>query len=148
MGNLKFCTFYLDQIFFGVEVEKVQEVLRFQELTSVPLAPHVICGLMNLRGQIIAVFDLRKRLGLEERDLQKPPMNVVVRSQDEVFSLMVDRIHDVLEVEDEILEPPPDNLEGASKDLISGVYKLKEQLLLVLDCHKIFKMTEESLAAG
>src|SRR5438445_1840154 len=95
----QFCTFFLDELFFGVEVKKVQEVLRYQVMTRVPLAPPVVRGLINLRGQIVTAMDLRIRLQLSELPADQLPMNVVVRDGDGATSLLVDRIGDVLEVE-------------------------------------------------
>src|SRR4051794_39425221 len=94
----QFCTFYLDGSFFGVEVQHVQEVIRYQELTRVPLASPVIRGLINLRGQIVTAIDLRRRLGLADRPAGVLPMNVVVRSEEGAVSLLVDEIGDVQEV--------------------------------------------------
>jgi len=92
----QFCTFYLDKLMFGVELQKVQEVLRNLELTGIPLAPEVVSGLMNLRGQIITAIDLRRRLELTNRPEGMLPMNVVVRSDDGAISLLVDEIGDVV----------------------------------------------------
>src|SRR5215472_3136729 len=91
------CTFYLDGLLFGVEVHKVQEVIRYQAMTRVPLASQVIGGLINLRGQIVTAIDLRRRLGLAERTAKQLPMNVVVRSDDGAVSFLVDEIGDVQE---------------------------------------------------
>jgi purine-binding chemotaxis protein CheW len=137
MANAKqFATFHLDRLLFGVEVGKVQEVIRYQEMTRVPLASSVVAGLINLRGQIVTALDLRKRLELAERTSDRLPMNVVVRNGEEAVSLLVDEIGDVLEVEDEAFETPPETLKGNARDLIRGAYKLKERLLLVLDTEK------------
>lgn len=138
-GN-QFCTFFLDGLFFGVEVEKVQEVIRYQEMTSVPLAPPVVRGLINLRGQIVMALDLRRRIELADRPPEELPMNVVVRTEDGVVSLLVDEIGDVIEVQEEGFERPPENLKGASRDLIRGAYKLKDRLLIVLDANKIVQV--------
>ena len=132
----QFATFYLDRLLFGVEVGKVQEVIRYQEMTRVPLAPSVVTGLINLRDQIVTALDLRRRLELAERAADRLPMNVVVRAGDEAVSLLVDEIGDVLEVEDESFEPPPETLKGIARELIRGAYKLKDRLLLVLDTEK------------
>ena len=78
----QFCTFFVDNLFFGVEVLKVQEVIRYQEMTPVPLSPTMIQGLINLRGQIVTAIDLRCRLELSPRDAEQLPLNVVVRSDD------------------------------------------------------------------
>jgi purine-binding chemotaxis protein CheW len=128
----QFCTFFLDEMFFGVEVENVQEVIRHQSTTRVPLAPALVAGLINLRGQIVTAIDLRQRLGLPERSAGFLPMNVVVRGEDGPVSLLVDEIGDVVEVADSSHEPPPDSLQGDAKQLIRGVYKLKDRLLHAL----------------
>jgi len=136
----QFCTFFVGGLFFGVEVLKVQEVIRYQEMTRVPLASNVIQGLINLRGQIVTALDLRRRLDLEERPKGKLPTNVVVRTADGVVSLLVDEIGDVVNVEPETYERPPETLSGVARDLITGVYKLKERLLLILDTEKTINL--------
>ena len=136
----RFCTFYLDGCFFGIDVSRVQEVFRFQTMTRVPLAPTVIRGLINLRGQIVTALDLRCRLGLPERSLQSAPMNVVVRSGEDAVSFLVDTIEDVMQVEDGDFEAPPPTLSGVSRTLIQGTYKLKDRLLLVLDIDQAVRL--------
>jgi purine-binding chemotaxis protein CheW len=133
IGEQQFCTFFLDSLFFGVEVERVQEVLRAQEMTRVPLAPAVVNGLINLRGQIVTAIDLRRRLELRERAGDRAPMNVVVRTDDGAVSLLVDDIGDVIKVQADTFEPAPETLTGVTRHLIRGIHKLDKQLLLVLD---------------
>lgn len=141
----QFCTFYLNGLFFGVEVLRVQEVIRYQEMTCVPLAPHMIEGLINLRGQIVTAIDLRGRLGLPGRAQDAElPMNVVVRSDDGAVSLLVDEIGDVVQIKDDIYDPPPETLTGVAKDLIQGVYKLEQRLLLILDTEKTVAISSSS----
>jgi purine-binding chemotaxis protein CheW len=132
-NHQQFCTFFLDGLFFGVEVHKVQEVIRYQEMTPVPLASRVVQGLINLRGQIVTAIDLRRRLELTERSADQLPMNVVIRTDDGPVSLLVDEIGDVLEVDEEAFERPPETLRGVARELIRGAYKLKDRLLLTLD---------------
>jgi purine-binding chemotaxis protein CheW len=139
-GKKQFSTFVVDRLLFGVEVEKVQEVIRYQEMTRVPLAPPVVKGLINLRGQIVTAIDLRRRLGLRERAATDLPMNVVIRQEDGAVSLLVDEIGDVLEVEEEAFELPPGTLSGEARELIRGVYKLKDTLLSALDTDKILSL--------
>jgi purine-binding chemotaxis protein CheW len=129
----QFCTFYLKDQFFGVPVEQVQEVIRYQEMTGVPLVPQVIRGLINLRGQIVMAVDLRRRFEMEERPSSQAPMNVVVRTDDGAVSFLVDEIGDVLEAEEGTFEPPPATLQGHGRELVRGVYKLPDRLLLELD---------------
>ena len=137
----QFCTFFLDKHFFGVEVQKVQEVILYQEMTRVPLAPAAVRGLINLRGQIVTAIDLRHRLGLGERPSDKLFMNVVLRLDNNPVSLLVDKIGDVVEVEEEIFEPPPETLQGLARELIGGVYKLENRLLLILNIEKTVDLT-------
>jgi len=132
----QYATFYLDRHLFGVEVGKVQEVIRYQEMTRVPLADSVVTGLINLRGQIVTALDLRRRLAMSDRAEGKLPMNVVVRTGEEAVSLLVDEIGDVLEVEESSFESPPETLQGEARALIRGAYKLSGQLLLILDTEK------------
>jgi purine-binding chemotaxis protein CheW len=106
------CTFFLQDLFFGVEVEKVQEVIRYQEMTRIPLAPEVIAGLINLRGQIVTAIDLRRQLALAARKAGQLPMNVVIRRDDGPISLLVDEIGDVVEVDEDSFEGPPDTLDN------------------------------------
>lgn len=132
----QYATFYLDGLLFGIDVMQVQEIIRYQEMTPVPQAPTIIEGLINLRGQIITAIDMRRRLGMPERDTDHLPMNVVIHNEDEVVSLLVDEIGDVLEVNQSQYEQTPDTLEEVSRELVDGVYKLKDKLLLVLNCEK------------
>ena len=138
----QFCTFYLDKLLFGVQLEKVQEVIRYLELTEIPLAPRVVSGLMNLRGQIVTCIDLRRRLELADRPGESSPMNVVIQSADGAVSLLVDDIGDVVEANEESFERPPETLQGNVRELILGVHKLEKQLMHVLDTGKACEAAE------
>ncbi len=144
----QFCTFYLDKLLFGVELKSVQEVIRSLQVTKVPLAPGVVSGLINLRGQIVTAVDLRRRLDIEPRPPDAPAMNVVVRSDDGAVSLLVDEIGDVVEVDDTTFERPPETLRGTVREVITGVHKLNDRLMLVLDTQKACEMTAEAAVAG
>lgn len=135
-ASSQFATFFVADLFFGVDVLCVQEVLRFQQMTSVPQAPEVIEGLINLRGQIVTAIDMRRRLQLPPRDSDKAPINVVVRTEDGAVSLLVDEIGDVLDVDSATWERTPEGLDGCARELIRGVFKLKDRLLLVLDAER------------
>jgi purine-binding chemotaxis protein CheW len=143
----QFCTFYLDKLMFGIELQKVQEVLRHLELTEIPLAPDVVSGLMNLRGQIITAIDLRRRLELPNRPEDMLPMNVVVRSADGAISFLVDEIGDVVEVDEDSFERPPETLQGKVREVILGIHKLDKQLMHVLDTEKACETAERGEAA-
>ncbi|HEY1755117.1 MAG TPA: chemotaxis protein CheW [Bryobacteraceae bacterium] len=135
----QYSTFSVDNLFFGIEVLKVQELLRYLDMTRVPLAPDVIEGLINLRGQIVTAVDMRRRLGLKKRLPDETPMNIVVRSDDGAVSLLVDEIGDVLEVGSDSYEPVPESVPQAHRELILGVHKLEGRMLLVLDTERVLQ---------
>ena len=128
----RFATFCIANLVFGVDVLCVQEVLRYQRMTRVPLAPDVIAGLINLRGQLVTAIDMRRRLKVPPRGEGQTPMNIVVRTDGGAVGLLVDEIGDVVDVDAADYEPPPGSLEPSIRELIGGVYKLKDRLLLVL----------------
>lgn len=132
----QFCTFYLDNLLFGVDLHDVQEVMCYLDITQIPLAPPVVEGLINLRGQIVTALNLRRQLELSPRSDEARPMSVVVRSDEGAISLLVDEVGDVIEVEDSTFEPPPETLQESMRSMIVGVYKLKDRLLHVLDTAK------------
>ena len=137
----QFATFFVGGLFFGIDVMDVQEVLRYQTMTTVPLAPGMVEGLINLRGQIVIAIDMRRRLGMEPREDRHEAMNIVVRTEEGAVSLLVDEIGDVLEVAEESFEPPPATLDNESRELIRGIYKLKDRLMHVLDTGKAVNVT-------
>jgi purine-binding chemotaxis protein CheW len=126
-------TFTLDGHLYGVDVAAVQEVLRGQARTRIPLAPRTVAGLINLRGQVLSAVDLRALLDLPSRADDSEPMLVVIRVGGEPIALLVDTIGAVVDVDDNQFEPPPDTLSGSSRELLLGAYKLDNQLLLALD---------------
>ena len=130
--NRQYCTFYLDDQCFGLDVLRVREIIRHQTLTRVPLAHPVVRGLINLRGQIVTAIDLRRRLDLPDRAEGRDSVNVVLQTDDGAVSLLVDEVGDVLEVTDRQFEPAPETLRGAARELIQGAYKLPDQLLLLI----------------
>jgi purine-binding chemotaxis protein CheW len=136
----QFSTFFIDDLFFGVDVLDVQEVLRAQQMTPVPQAPDVVEGLINLRGQIVTAIDMRRRLQMPKLSTGQPPMNIVVSTPDGAVSLLVDEIGDVLDMDESTYERPPDNLDPAARELIRGVYKMKDGLMLVLDTEKAIEV--------
>ena len=129
----QFATFTVDGARYGIDVLRVQEALKTQARTGVPLAPAGIAGLVNLRGQVVMLLDLRTRLGLEPLAFDAEPMMIVVEVDGESISLLVDEIGDVIDVEDDQFETPPDTLPASLRDIILGAYKLEQGLLLALD---------------
>ncbi|MDX2194102.1 MAG: chemotaxis protein CheW [Gemmatimonadales bacterium] len=137
----QFCTFTVGGLFFGLEVRAVQEVIRAQQLTRVPLSPPVIQGLINLRGQIVTAVDLRLRLDLPPRAAGEAPMTIVVQTHEGPVACLVDEIGDVVDVDEAWFERPPETLQPSLRALIPGAYKLPDRLLLILD-------TERALSAA
>ncbi|QQR80340.1 MAG: chemotaxis protein CheW [Deltaproteobacteria bacterium] len=135
-----YSTFALGEHYFGVDVNKVQEIIRYQNMTPVPLAEHVIRGLINLRGQIVTAMDLRRRMEMDDLPEGKKSMNVVIRTDDGAISLLVDEIGDVISVDDQTFEECPETLKGVARDLIKGAYKLENKLLLILDTQKVCQL--------
>jgi purine-binding chemotaxis protein CheW len=142
----QYCTFFLDGHYFGIDVLKVQEIIRFQQMTRVPLAPPVVRGLINLRGQIVMGIDLRRRLGLQDRGNHELPVNVVVQTDDGPVSLFVDEIGDVVSVSDKQFETPPQTMRGEARELVRGAYKLPERLLLILDADRTVEISSGQTA--
>lgn len=136
----QFCTFYLDNLLFGIDVLDVQEIILPQEMTEIPLAPSSVSGLINLRGQVVTAIDLRKWLQLKPSETNEPLMNVVIRAEEDVVSFLVDSIGDVLEPEDHAFELPPETMNANIKEIIVGVYKLNNQLLMVMDTEKAIEL--------
>ena len=129
----QYCTFWADGLHFGIAVRDVQEVLRYQEMSAAPRAPESVLGLINLRGQIVTAIGLRHRLGLSTRAADVMPMNVVLRSRNEVVSLLVDDIGEVIDTAGAPIEPVPSTLPAAVRDVLTGVIALPAAILLVLD---------------
>ena len=131
--HTQYATFLLDGHHLGIGVLEVQEVLRDQRLTPVPLAPHAVAGLINLRGQIVPELDMRRLLRLPPRPPQAVAFSVVVRTEHGAVSLQVDEIDDVLELDASSFEFTPPNVDAHLRSLLAGVHKLKDHLLLILD---------------
>lgn len=145
-SETQYCTFYLDGNFFGIEVGQVQEILRYQEMTLVPLAAPVISGLINLRGQIMTAVDLRERVHLPPRPEGRRPINVVIRRREGCVSLLVDEIGDVISPDEDLWEDAPDNVRPQIRELLQGVYKLDGKLLQILDANKLMEFEGAALA--
>ncbi|MEN9521360.1 MAG: hypothetical protein RLZZ381_3948 [Cyanobacteriota bacterium] len=139
----QFTTFYLNDTYFGIDVQTIQEVIRHRSTTPIPLAPGDICGLIDLRGQILPVIDLQSRLGIETDTAitdDEEQYNIILRDDDdELVSLLIGEIGDVLELADEDFEPPIATLQGAIRPFVRGAYKLSDRLLLILDPEKVLE---------
>lgn len=133
----QYCTFELGNLLLGVEARHVQEVLRAQAITPVPLAPDYVRGLMNLRGQIALVIDLGKRLGDPEQPGEARPINVLLNTRSGLVSVQTDRIGDVLSADSSDIAGVPDTLQGRAREVLVGALRLSNRLLLLLDPERI-----------
>jgi len=134
----QFATFRVADMFMGIELSRVQELMRYQEMTSVPLAPRVVEGLINLRGQIVTALDMRRILGLNVFLNQDAlPMIIVVQSEGGPVSLLVDEICDVLDVPLSAWTHLPENLSAEQRASLKGVYQLETSLLMVLNTDRV-----------
>ncbi|HAT11574.1 MAG TPA: chemotaxis protein CheW [Planctomycetes bacterium] len=140
----QYCTFRLAQHLCGIDVLQVHEILRHQPMTRVPLAPPVVRGLINLRGQIITALDMRTRLGFPARDDGRQPVNIVVGvgegSEAMTAALLVDEIGDVIDIDPANCETPPDTIRGEVRELIQSVCKLDKGLMLILDVQRALQL--------
>lgn len=132
-GTRQYSSCFVDDLLVGIKVEAVQEVTSGSGLTPVPLASALVSGLLNLRGQILTAIDLRRCLQLGDRPPDQRPVHIILRTDDGCVSLLVDRVGDVLEVDDDDFEAPPRTLRGRLRELVAGAYKLDGRLLLVLN---------------
>lgn len=125
-----------DQL-FGIPVLQVQDVLGEQKVTRVPLAPKEIAGSLNLRGRIVTAINVRCSLGLADRESSRNDMSVVVEHDSELYSLIIDKVGDVLNLKDGDFEKNPATLDPLWRDVSSGIYRLDKRLLVVLDVPKL-----------
>jgi len=139
-------TFHVGRYLFGIDVELVQEIVRMQTITPVPLSGPEIAGLVNLRGEVLTAVDLRARLGLPPAGESHDPVNVVVRLDDEPVSLLVDEIGAVIAVSAVPFETTPSTVDAAVRDLLVGAYTLPDRLLLALNARKILAVPADTRA--
>jgi len=141
---LQLVSFKLGDEEFGVDIMQVQEIIRMQEITSVPNAPEFVEGVINLRGRVIPIIDLRKRFGLEEKSHDKATRIIVVKVDDLTVGLVVDEVSEVLRIPADTVEPPPPIVAGVESEYIRGVGKLEDRLLILLDLSKTLSKEEKA----
>lgn len=136
--TLQLVTFGLGSEEFGVDILAVHEINRMMNLTRVPQAPAEVEGVINLRGRIIPVIELRRRFGMPESERSEQSRIIVVEVHGRVIGFIVDRVHEVLRVQSNVVEPAPAMVCSIDSDFIAGVGKLSDRLLILLDLHKLF----------
>lgn len=144
---LQLVSFKIGDAEFGVDILKVQEINKMMDLTTVPNTPPFVEGVVNLRGRIIPVLNLRSRLGLEVKEYDSETRIIVVELIDKTIGFIVDQVEEVLRIPKNITEAPPEIVAGVGSEYITAIGKLDDRLLILLDLTKILSSTEqESLA--
>lgn len=139
---VELATFYIGDALCGMDILKVQEINKLMRMTKVPQAPDYVLGILNLRGQIVTIIDLRKKLGLGETDINLDPRNIIVNAAGGHVGLLVMKIGDVVEADMDKLEPPPANMRGIQGEFFTGVYKTQTSLIGILDIEKVLSIDE------
>lgn len=139
---LQLVSFNIGSEEFGVDILKVQEINRMVEITKVPQAPHYVEGVINLRGKVIPIIDLRKRFSLEIKAHDKNTRIVVVDIGGNIMGMIVDAVSEVLRLPSDTIEPPPELVTGINSEYIKGVAKLEDRLLIFLDLSKVIDVGE------
>lgn len=139
---LQLVSFKIDDAEFGVDILRVQEINKMMELTSVPNTPSFVEGVVNLRGRIIPVINLRSRLGLEVIKYDSETRIIVVDLHNKTIGFIVDEVKEVLRIPRSITEQPPDVVSGVDSDYITAIGKLEDRLLILLDLTKILSNEE------
>jgi len=139
---VELATFYIGDALCGMDILKVQEINKLMQMTKVPQAPEYVLGILNLRGQIVTIIDLGKKLGLGETDISLDPRNIIVNTTGGHVGLLVMRIGDVVEADMDKLEPPPANMRGIQGEYFKGVYKTQQSLIGILDIEKVLSIDE------
>ncbi len=134
---LQLVSFNIGEEEFGVDILKVQEINRMLEVTRVPNAPEYVDGVINLRGKVIPIIDLRRRFGLERKEHDKNTRIVVVELNGKVVGFVVDAVQEVLRIHKSVTEPPPPIVAGIEAEYITAVGKLEDRLLILLDLEKV-----------
>lgn len=146
-GRQDFVTIMLDGQMLGIPVLAVHDVLNHQQITSIPMAPDWVAGVLNLRGKIVTAINLRARMGLPPREEGKPSMSVVVEHLGEPYSLQIDTVGEVLSLEDQLFERSPVTLDPVWREVSKGIYRLDNQLMAVLDVDKLLDIEANGVAA-
>lgn len=144
--NREFVTMFITGQMFGIPVLQVQDVLGPQKTTRVPLAPREVAGSLNLRGRVVTAIDVRTRLNLPPREDGMKQMSVVVDSNGEFYSLVVDQVGEVMSLSASDYESVPATLDERWREVSDGVYRLKDNLMIVLDVKRLLRLEEVSAA--
>jgi purine-binding chemotaxis protein CheW len=140
--ELELTTFYVGDLLLGVDIHQVEEINRQLNMTPTPHTSEIVRGVVNLRGEVVTVLDLRRALGLEATEICDSSRNVIVNSRGERIGLLVDQIADVVIATTDQIEPPPANVNGIDGRFFTGVYKLESELVVVLDIEQVLSFQQ------
>jgi len=132
-------TFHLQDGLFGIDILKVDEINKIREMTGVPRAPEYVLGVINLRGQIVTIVDLARKLGLESSGPRAGSRNIIVRSRSESTGLLVERVGDVVPAAWKEVSPPPPHVRGVQGKYLRGVFKTERELVAILDVDEVLE---------
>jgi purine-binding chemotaxis protein CheW len=141
---LQLVTFAISEEEFGIDILKVQEIIRIMDITKVPASPPHVEGVINLRGKVIPVIDLRSRFGMEPRQHDNQTRIIVIELHGMIVGFVVDGVSEVLRIQSNTVEPPPPVVSGIESEYIKGVGKLDNRLLILLDLDKLISSDEMS----
>ncbi|WP_028579177.1 chemotaxis protein CheW [Desulfogranum japonicum] len=142
---IELATFYVGDALCGMDILKVQEINKLMEMTKVPQAPEYVLGILNLRGQIVTIIDLRRKLGLGTTNLGNDPRNIIVNAPGEHIGLLVKSISDVVMADPDKIEPAPANMSGIQGTFFTGVYKTENKLIGILDTKEVLRLETENI---
>jgi purine-binding chemotaxis protein CheW len=140
---LQLVTFNIGEEEFGVDILRVQEIIRIMDITRVPRSPEFVEGVVNLRGKVIPIVDLRKRFGMDDKGHDKHTRIIVIEINKMIVGFIVDSVSEVLRIPADTVEPPPPVIAGLEAEYISGVGKLDDRLLIMLDLNKLLSREEQ-----
>ncbi len=142
-GLMEISSFYVNNLLVGVDIQYMQEINRHLDITEVPHSPEYVKGVVNLRGEVVTVLDLRTILGMDIVPIDDQSRNVIINYDNENVGLVIDKIADVVIAKQSDIEPAPANVGGVQGYFFQGVYKLENELLVILDVNKVLQVESE-----
>ena len=144
MATHQLVKFVIDDESFGVEITKVREILKPQEIFKVPNTPTFIEGLLNLRGNVVTIYNLRKKFNMKEIPFDDETKIIIVSVNELLVGFIVDRVNEIIRIDDEDIQDTPSSIMSLDKKFLSGVAKINEKLVLLLDLEKVLTHQEEA----
>ena len=141
-GTMQLVSFRLAEEEYGIEITKIREIILMGDITRVPQTPHYVKGLINLRSTVIPVIDLRARFGLPEEELTDESRIMVLHVGSKTIGIVVDAVSEVLRISHDQIAPPPATVAGLGREYLTGLVKLEDRLLILLDVDRIFDQEE------